>query len=211
MTQSVMNPTAAVPRSTPAPEAAGPFLPPVERPANPLLKLAYYFMRKQFGKVAGPLSVFSARMPLAFTTFYMKISRLDKKLLLPHETVLLVRERVASLNGCLFCMDASRWAALRESMANQARFDALDSYAASDLFTDAQRAALDYATELTRDKLVRPETFARLRGLYSEREICDIVYVVASEHLYNINNVGLGIGSDGMCELDPKLRAVSRV
>jgi hypothetical protein len=36
------------------------------------------------------------------------------------------------------------------------------------------------------------------------------VYVVATEHLYNINNVGLGIGSDGMCELDPKLRAVSK-
>jgi len=54
---------------------------------------------------------------------------------------------------------------------------------------------------------VKPETFARLASFYSEREICDIVWLVASEHLYNINNVGLNIGSDGMCELDPKLRA----
>jgi len=42
------------------------------------------------------------------------------------------------------------------------------------LFTDAQRAALDYATELTRDRKVEPGTFARLTRYYNEREICDI-------------------------------------
>ncbi len=46
--------------------------------------------------------------------------------------------------------------------ANLARFDALPDYRASPLFTDAERAALDYATELTRDKKVDPGTFARL-------------------------------------------------
>jgi hypothetical protein len=35
----------------------------------------------------------------------------------------------------------------------------------------------------------------------SEREICEIVWLVSSEHLYNINNIGLGIGSDGLCEI----------
>jgi len=209
--ESTLRPNGALAGSTaptsPAAEPPGPFLPPVERPKNPVLKLAYWFMRKQFGKVAGPLSIFSARMPFAFTTFYMKVARLDKKLVVAHDTALIVREQVATINGCLFCMDASRWAALRESMSNQAKFDALSEYASSDLFSAAERAALDYATELTRDKHVKPETFARLASFYSEREICDIVWLVASEHLYNINNVGLNIGSDGMCELDPKLRA----
>jgi hypothetical protein len=36
---------------------------------------------------------------------------------------------------------------------------------------------------------------------FSEREICDIVWLVASEHLYNKTNVGLNIGSDGFCEV----------
>jgi alkylhydroperoxidase family enzyme len=192
------------------PHARGPYLAPIERPSDVRLKLAYWFMRRQFGKVMGPVAVFSTRMPWAFTSFSMKVSKLDNKLVLAHDTAILVREQVASINGCLFCQDAARWAALRESMQRKPKLDALHEYASSPLFSDAERAALDYATELTRDKYVSPETFARLRSLYSEREICDIVWLVASEHLWNMSNIGLGIGSDGMCEMDPKLRATIR-
>jgi alkylhydroperoxidase family enzyme len=191
------------------PHARGPYLAPIERPNNVLLKLAYWFMRRQFGKVMGPVAVFSARMPWAFTAFSMKVAKLDKKLVLPHDTAILVREKVAGINGCLFCQDAARWAALRESMHRKPKLDALPEYASSPLFSAAERAALDYATELTRDKYVSPETFARLRSVYSEREICDIVWLVASEHLWNMSNIGLGIGSDGMCEFDPTLRRAS--
>jgi alkylhydroperoxidase family enzyme len=186
--------------------AMGPYLPPIERPKNPLLKLAYYFTKRRFGRVMGPLTVFSARMPFGFTSFSMKVATLDKKLKLPRDTAVLIRERVASINGCLFCQDASRWYLLRQSMSHKAKLDALPDYGSSPLFTEAERAALDYATELTRNKHVQPETFARLRRFYSEREVCDIVWLVASEHLWNMANIGLNIGSDGLCELDPKLR-----
>ena len=84
---------------------------------------------------------------------------------------------------------------------NLARLDALSEYRTSPLFSDGDRAALDYATELTSTKEVTPETIARLKRHFSEREICDIVWLVASEHLYNVSNIGLNIGSDGLCEL----------
>ncbi len=84
---------------------------------------------------------------------------------------------------------------------NEAKFDALEQHGVSPLFTDAERVALDYVTELTKDKKVHPNTFARLSGNYSEREICEIVWLVASEHLYNMTNIGLNIGSDGLCEI----------
>ena len=177
------------------------YLPPVERPRNVALKLMYFFTRRQFGKVMTPLAVFSARMPLAFTSFYGKVSRLDKKLEVPEATAVLIREQVASINTCHFCMDAARWQALRTSSENEERFDALPRYRTSPLFTDAERAALDYATELTADRQVTPETFDRLARHYSERQICNIVWLVASEHLYNMSNIGLNIGSDGLCEL----------
>ena len=177
------------------------YLPPIDRPRGLVLKLVYFFTRRQFGKVATPIAVFSARMPVAFLTFYGKVSRLDRKLKLPSQTAVLIRERVASINTCLFCMDATRWYAMRESADNPARFDALGDYRASPLFTDAERAALDYATELTSSKKVEPGTFERLTRYYSEGEICDIVWLVASEHLYNMSNIGLNIGSDGLCEL----------
>jgi alkylhydroperoxidase family enzyme len=179
------------------------YLPPVEQPRGLFLKVMYFFMRRQFGKVMTPIAVFSARMPMAFMMFYGKISRLDKKLQLPARTAVLIRARVASINSCLFCMDAARWYAMKESPDNAARFDALPEYRTSPLFTDGERAALDYATELTTNKEVDPATFNGLASHYSEREICDIVWLVASEHLYNMSNIGLNIGSDGLCELSP--------
>lgn len=179
------------------------FLPPIEKPRGLTMKLAYAMTRRQFGKVLTPLKVHSARLPPAFGLFYSKIANLDKKLLLSPETALLIREQVARINVCLFCMDISRWATIKASM-NQAKFDALEQYSASPLFTDAERAALDYATELTKDREVNPDTFARLSRFYSEREICEIVWLVASEHLYNMTNIGLNIHSDLLCDISRK-------
>jgi alkylhydroperoxidase family enzyme len=77
----------------------------------------------------------------------------------------------------------------------------LGQYSTSPLFTDAERAALDYVTELTRNKKVNPSTFARVSSCYSERAICEIVWLVASEHSYNLTNIGLNIHSDMLCEI----------
>ena len=176
------------------------FLPPIEKPQGLIMKLAYYFTRRRFGKVLTPLKVHSARLPPAFGLFYMKIDKLDKKLLLPPETALLVREQVARINVCLFCMDIGRSFTIKASM-NEAKFDALEQYSTSPLFTDAERAALDYVTELTKYKKVNPDTFARMPRYYSEREICEIVWLIASEHIYNMTNIGLNIHSDMLCDL----------
>lgn len=78
------------------------FLHATEKPKGLIMKLAYYFTRRQFGKVLTPLKVHSARLPPAFGLFYAKIGKLDKKLTLPPETALLVREQVARINVCLF-------------------------------------------------------------------------------------------------------------
>jgi hypothetical protein len=51
----------------------------------------------------------------------------------------------------------------------------------------------------------KPESLARLDAL------TDIVWLVASEHLNNITNIGLNIGSDGLCELAQRSGKVSKV
>jgi len=182
------------------------FLPPIEKPQGLIKKLAYYFTRRQFGKVPTPVKLHSARLPAAFGLFYAKVGTLDKKLTLPREMVLLIREQVARLNICLFCMDIGRSFAIKEMM-NEAKFDALDEYRTSTLFTDAERTALDYVTEVTKEKKVNQDTFARVARYYSEREICEIVWLVASEHLYNMTNIGLNIHSDMLCDLSRKNKA----
>jgi alkylhydroperoxidase family enzyme len=175
------------------------FLAPIDKPPGLMMKLVYFMARRRFGKVLTPLKVVSARLPLAFGLFSAKIGTLDKKLILPPETALLIRAHVARINICLFCMDIGRWMAVKGSMSEK-KFDALEQYRTSPLFTDAERAALDYVTELTRDKKVNSDTFARMARHYSEREICEIVWLVASEHFYNLTNIGLNIHSDMLCE-----------
>jgi len=179
------------------------FLPPIEKPKGLMMKLAYYFTRRQFGKVLTPLKVHSARLPIGFGQFYAKIGQLDKKLQLSPETVMLIREQVARINVCLFCVDIGRSFIIKASM-NQAKFDALEQYRTSPLFSDAERAALDYVTQLTKTKSVSPDTFSRLRRYYPEREVCEIVWLVATEHVYNMTNIGLNIHSDMLCDIAKK-------
>lgn len=180
------------------------FLAPIESPPGLMMKFAYYFTRKQFGKVLTPLKVFSARLPAAFGMFYGKVAKLDKKLSLSPEMVFLIRHQVARINVCEFCMDIGRAFAIKARNMNEAKFDALEEYPTSALFTEAERVALDYVTELTKDKKVNPETFTRMARHYSEREICEIVWLVASEHLYNLTNIGLNIHSDILCDIGRK-------
>ncbi len=179
------------------------FLPPIEKPRGLIMMLAYAMTRRRFGKVLTPMKVVFARMPSAFGQFTTKIDKLDKKLILPQETAFLIRQRVSGINVCSFCIDIGRWAAIKASM-NKAKFDALEQYSTSPLFTNAERVVLDYVTELTKDKKVNPDTFARLSRYYSEREICEIVWLVSSEHFYNMTNIGLNIESDMLCDISRK-------
>ena len=180
-----------------------PFLHPIDEPSDPAIKEAYKNMKQYFGKVMTPARVFNSRMPLEFLQFYTEISMLDQKLELPKETAMLVRQQVARINVCLFCIDSNRAETIWASM-NQAKFDALDQYQASPLFSEAERVALDYVTTLTREKKVDPKIFANLLKHYSERQICEIVYLVASEHVYNMTNIGLNIHSDMLCNIAQK-------
>ena len=179
------------------------FLAPVQKPKGLVKKLAYAMSRRQFGKVPTPIRVVYSRMPLAFGMFVGRIGQLDKKLELPQETALLIREQVARINVCTFCTDIGRYFVIKAKM-NEAKFDALGDYKTSPLFNKAERAALDYVTQLTKEKKVEPATFAGVRQHYSERAICDMVWLVASEHFYNMTNLGLNIHTDMLCDLARK-------
>ena len=200
MATQLPNPMSAVPAPS--------FLAPVEKPKGLMLRVMYLYARRQWGKVPRPFSVFCARMPIAFGSFFGKVSKLDKKLKIPPETATMVRARVASTNMCMWCVDGQRWFVTHKTPEQLPKLDALDDYRISPLFDERERAALDYATELTATKHVSRATFEAVSRHYYEREICEIVWLVASEHLYNLNNLGLGIGSDGLCQISPSSQAV---
>lgn len=165
------------------------------------MKRAYDITHQQFGKVLTPMKVAYARMSPEFLQFALKVDELDKMLTLPQEIITLIRAHVAKINVCLFCIDMKHFVTIQASM-NKAKFDALSQYRTSSHFTDAERAALDYVTELTKHKKVNHDTFANMAKYYSELEICEIVWLVASEHFYNMTNIGLNIHSDMLCDIN---------
>jgi alkylhydroperoxidase family enzyme len=181
-----------------------PYLAPIDKPKGVGLKLLYWFLGRRFGTPPGWLTVWSARMPLTYTSWMGKVYQLNKKLSLPQDTMTLIRARVDGLNMCTWCMDAGRWYVLTNAQHLVPKLDAINDYQASPLFTEAERAALDFATELTQHRNVGPGTFAALSRFYSEREICEINWVVSTNNLFNLNNLGLGISSDGLCELSQR-------
>jgi alkylhydroperoxidase family enzyme len=78
-----------------------------------------------------------------------------------------------------------------KELMNEEKIDAVGAYKMRPLFTDAEKSALDYATEPTKNKKVRQEIFSRLRTYYSERQVCEIGFLVASEHLVNLTNCSI--------------------
>ena len=179
------------------------YLAPIEKPSGFMMKLAYYFTRRQFGKVLTPLKVHSARLPSAFGLFYGKVGTLDEKTA-PAARACLSHTRTGGAHQHPSFLHGYWPVPRNQSINEQAKFDALEHYQTSPLFTEAERAALDYVTELTRNKKVSPTTFTRLARHYPEREICEIVWLVASEHLYNMTNIGLNIHSDMLCDITRK-------
>jgi alkylhydroperoxidase family enzyme len=180
-----------------------PFLTPIEQPKGLLWKLIYFWTRKRFGKVITPLKVIAVRMPASFGSFSAKISRLDRKLQLSAETVMLVREQVARINVCTFCIDIGRAKTIADGM-NQAKFDELDAYRTSSHFSEKEKVLLDFVTMLARDRTMDRELFSKLAAHYDERSICEVVWITATEFYYNIENIGLNIHSDLLCDITRK-------
>lgn len=181
------------------------FLRPIEKPKNWLMKIAYWLTRRKIGKVISPLKVVYARLPLAFALFSAKISGLDKKLSLSPELALLLRVRVAQINVCSFCIDIARALAMKEKYQPE-KFYELENFRKSTLFSEAEKAALAFAEELTVHKKANRESFDALQKHFTERQQCEIAWLIASEHYYNLVNLAFNIHSDQLCDLRLKGR-----
>lgn len=164
------------------------------------MRMAYWGMRRQFGKVMTPVKVVLARMPksLQFSNGIVKFELNGIKL--DHDLHYMIGILASQINGCDFCTDLGRSMAIRDHLGMK-KFDAISDYRTSDLFSPKERAALTYAEEATRHKHVSDSTFNELRKYFDEREIAEITWINAIENYYNLLTIPLEIGSDGFCSI----------
>jgi AhpD family alkylhydroperoxidase len=166
----------------------------IEQPRGIILKLFYWFSKRQYGKVLAALKVIYARSkPILFAS--MKILSTDNKLSLPKQTRLLIRYFTSHLNQCRFCSNAMRYEAIKAGLDRAQLKDVLQ-FETSERFNEKERALLSYIREVTLHKTCSDTTFQNLSHYFSDKEIVEITWVNATENYFNLMAKPMGLESD---------------
>ncbi len=111
----------------------------------------------------------------------------------------LIELKGSQMIGCEFCVDLGSQICRNSGLSDEELL-ALPNYRTSDLFTDREKVALDYASAVMRTPVeVTDELFARMKAHFTEKQMVEI-----TAHLTLVNldrfNAAFGIGSAGFSD-----------
>lgn len=111
---------------------------------------------------------------------------------LEHSLLELVRIRASQINGCAFCIYMHVVDAQKNG-EDAMRLHMLDGWRDSPLFTDRERAALNWTESLTRiAKTHAPdEDYALLKSQFSDVEIANLTIAIAQINTWNRVQISL--------------------
>ncbi|HTU09970.1 MAG TPA: carboxymuconolactone decarboxylase family protein [Allosphingosinicella sp.] len=111
---------------------------------------------------------------------------------LDHGLLELVRLRASQINGCAFCIHMHVKDALKHG-ENGMRIALLDAWRESPLYTDRERAALNWTEVLTRvAKTHAPDAdYALLQSQFDDKEIAALTLLIGAINLWNRVQIGL--------------------
>jgi AhpD family alkylhydroperoxidase len=113
----------------------------------------------------------------------------------------LVSIRIAQLNGCTFCVDLNSYNFLRAA-GEAEKPDAVEQWRGSAIFTDRERAALDYAEAMTDAcASIDHRRIASLRNHFTEDEITALTAWIAYQNMSAKFNAALGAEEHGFCNV----------
>jgi AhpD family alkylhydroperoxidase len=176
--------------------------------AGPMIKLAYRFGPRMIKKLTGrppqtgtglePIEIwaYQPKMMMAMGRFNQAVRKgksVDERV--KH----LVELKGAQMIGCEYCVDLGSQIC-RNSGFSDEELLALPRYRQSDLFTEREKLALDYAVAVMRTPVeVTDELFARVREQFSDEQLVEITALLT---LVNIDrfNAAFGIGSAGFSD-----------
>lgn len=171
----------------------------IEKPKGILSFLGFYSIKKQMGKVTTVAKVIYVRFP-KIMMLVKKMLDIDKSQTIPEELQIMIRGYVATLNGCPFCIDTSKFYAYKKGF-NVEKLSYLHNIEDSGIYTEKEKATLNYVKEVTKKVSVEDNTYAQLEKHWNEKEIIELTYLAASENFLNRLVTPLNIGSDNLCEI----------
>jgi alkylhydroperoxidase family enzyme len=105
----------------------------------------------------------------------------------------------AQMIGCEFCVDLGSQICRNNGLSDDELL-ALPRYRQSDLFTEREKLALDYAVAVMRTPVeVTDELFARMKEHFSDKQLVEITALLTVVNLDRFN-AAFGIGSAGFSE-----------
>jgi AhpD family alkylhydroperoxidase len=113
-----------------------------------------------------------------------------RKDLLGARLVDLVFLRVSQINGCAFCIDM-HWRDLIKQDCDPRHANAVAGWREAPFFSPRERAALQWAELVTATPHgdASDEEFARLREHFSDEEIAELGFAIATINAWNLLNV----------------------
>jgi AhpD family alkylhydroperoxidase len=174
-------------------------------PPKPARDYPWYlkpFFRRQmrrYGQVLVPGQLWG-RVPRLFMAVALLYGALDsRRSQLDPVLRSLVTVRVSQLNWCRFCVDLNS-ATLAERAGSMAKVEALEQWRTSELYSLAERAALDYAEAMTiTGHGVTDAGMAELRRHFPDDAVIELTGLVAFQNLSSKFNSALDVPPQGFC------------
>ena len=176
--------------------------------AGPMVKLVYRFGPRMMKKLAGrdpqigsglePIEIW-AHQPKMMTGMGRFNQAVRKGKSVDERIKNLVELKGAQMIGCEYCVDFGSQIC-RNSGFSDEELLALPRYRQSELFTEREKTALDYAAAVMRTPVeVTDDLFARMKEHFSDEQMVEITALLT---LVNLNrfNAAFGIGSAGFSE-----------
>lgn len=187
---------------SPAPPSEPSRVPGVDVTRAPLwLRGLFAVQRRLYGVVLEPTRVW-ARAPAALRGFVHLFAAVDRSAS-PLEPALrsLVMVRVAQVASCAFCIDANAAILLGRGVSED-KVHSLPRFRTAPAFSGRERAALALAEAMTRtEAIVDDALFAEVRAHFDEREIVELVALIAFQNASARFNSALRIPSQGLCSV----------
>ncbi|WP_163831699.1 carboxymuconolactone decarboxylase family protein [Spartinivicinus ruber] len=117
---------------------------------------------------------------------YLAGSSLDIRL------VELIYLRISQINGCAFCLQMHAQS-LRKAGETNERIDSLAGWKVSNLYTDKEQAALEWAESVTRieSTYANDDAYKPLQDHFSDQEISDLTFAISLMNALNRLAIGM--------------------
>ena len=165
------------------------------------LRPFFWNQRRKYGAVLDSALLW-ARAPRLFLGVAFLYGMIDRKSS-PIDPILrsLITVRVSQLNGCRFCVDLNSATLLRRGV-DMTKLEALENWQRSNLFSETERIALEYAEAVTlRSNAIDDELMKRLKKHFDEDATVELTGLIAFQNLSSKFNSALGVPPQGFCRI----------